>query len=164
MGWQLCRNRDLCKAMRSGVHCVAFSPDGTKFASGSDDKTIQLWDSQTFTPLANRFGDISRVSGVLHFPPIVPRLHQDQQTTRFDCGTQRVVLQSASRSRGIQTSSLHLRFYLMAHNLCRVHRTRQIRLWNTVTGAAFGEPSQHSEYVTCVAISQRWQVYCVRFI
>jgi len=27
------------------VESVAFSPDGTKIVSGSDDKTIKVWDS-----------------------------------------------------------------------------------------------------------------------
>ena len=29
------------------VHSVAFSPDGTKIISGSDDKTIRVWDAST---------------------------------------------------------------------------------------------------------------------
>ena len=40
---------------RGGVYCIAFSPDGTKFASGGDDGTIQLWDSRTFTASGNCF-------------------------------------------------------------------------------------------------------------
>ncbi len=31
-------------AHRSYVTSVAFSPDGTKIVSGSDDKTIKVWD------------------------------------------------------------------------------------------------------------------------
>ncbi len=33
------------KAHSYGVMAVAFSPDGTKIVSGSDDKTIKVWDS-----------------------------------------------------------------------------------------------------------------------
>ena len=36
------------------VHSVAFSPDGTKIVSGSDDKTIKVWDSGAPKPSKNR--------------------------------------------------------------------------------------------------------------
>ena len=32
-------------AHSSGIMSVAFSPDGTKIASGSNDGTIKVWDS-----------------------------------------------------------------------------------------------------------------------
>ncbi len=32
-------------AHSGGVNTVAFSPDGTKIVSGSDDETIKVWDS-----------------------------------------------------------------------------------------------------------------------
>jgi WD40 repeat protein len=33
------------KAHKSTVNSVAFSPDGTKIVSGSNDGTIKVWDS-----------------------------------------------------------------------------------------------------------------------
>ena len=35
------------------VHTVAFSPDGRHIVSGSDDRTIQLWDAQTGSKVGN---------------------------------------------------------------------------------------------------------------
>jgi WD40 repeat protein len=37
-------------AHSGGVWSVAFSPDGTKIVSGSDDKTIKVWDSGALLP------------------------------------------------------------------------------------------------------------------
>ena len=38
------------------INSVAFSPDGTKIVSGSDDKTIKVWDAVSFNLLDSRPG------------------------------------------------------------------------------------------------------------
>ncbi len=37
-------------AHRGMIFSVAFSPDGTKIVSGSEDKTIKVWDSGALQP------------------------------------------------------------------------------------------------------------------
>ena len=49
----------------SYVRAVAFSPDGTRLASGSDDKTVKVWDASTgeaVQTLQGHSGDVSAVT------------------------------------------------------------------------------------------------------
>jgi WD40 repeat protein len=50
------------------VHSVAFSPDGTRIASGSDDKTVRLWDAASGDLLATLAGHEARVLSVAFSP------------------------------------------------------------------------------------------------
>ena len=40
---------------------VAFSPDGTRIVTGSEDKTAKVWDARTGTPLLELKGHTDRV-------------------------------------------------------------------------------------------------------
>ncbi len=50
------------------VWSVAFSPDGQMLASGSDDKTIKLWDLQTGLEIATLSGHDSYVQSLAFSP------------------------------------------------------------------------------------------------
>jgi WD40 repeat protein len=50
------------------VTSIAFSPDGEMLASGSDDKTIKLWDLQTGQEIVTLYGHSSYVESVAFSP------------------------------------------------------------------------------------------------
>src|SRR5258708_10261472 len=50
------------------VYSVAFSPDGKMLASGSEDKTIKLWDVTTGKERATLKGHTGRVMSVVFTP------------------------------------------------------------------------------------------------
>jgi WD40 repeat protein len=52
----------------SYIFSVAFSPDGKQVASGSNDKTVRLWDAVTGAPLQTLEGHSSPVSSVAFSP------------------------------------------------------------------------------------------------
>jgi WD40 repeat protein len=60
-----------------GVWSVAFSPDGKQVVSGSDDKTVRLWDAATGAALQTLEGHSGAVSSVAFSPnsKCIPTLH-----------------------------------------------------------------------------------------
>ena len=52
----------------ASVYSVAYSPDGRVIASGSDDKTIKLWDAATGKQLRSLAGHTARVNSVAFSP------------------------------------------------------------------------------------------------
>jgi WD40 repeat protein len=50
------------------VNSVAFSPDGTRIATGSDDRTARVWDAQTGTPLLELEGHRGQVKSASFSP------------------------------------------------------------------------------------------------
>ena len=47
---------------------MAFSPDGTRIVTGSDDRTAKVWDARTGTPLLELKGHTSLVTSVAFSP------------------------------------------------------------------------------------------------
>ncbi len=54
----------LCEGHAARVWCVAFSPDGKRLASGSDDHSVRVWDAATGQPLHTLWGHKGPVFGV----------------------------------------------------------------------------------------------------
>lgn len=58
------QGRSICKGHTHWVRSIAFSPDGQRFASGSEDQTIRIWDIKTGKFFSTLEGHSSSVRSV----------------------------------------------------------------------------------------------------
>jgi WD40 repeat protein/transcriptional regulator with XRE-family HTH domain len=138
------------------VWTIAFSPDGQRLASGSDDQTIRLWNAQDGTCLTVLQGHTGGVTSV--------RFSPDGQMLASASEDASIRLWSIAHGTTLKTLQGHSRwvravtFSPDGQTLASGSEDRTIRLWEVETGTCRKTLQGHTGWITSLSFSPDGQM------
>ncbi|KAH8818586.1 WD40-repeat-containing domain protein [Flagelloscypha sp. PMI_526] len=137
--------------VKSVVHSVTFSPDGGRIASGSDDETVHIWDSESGRKLRQLKGHTGPIRSVA-FSPNAMRIisGSDDKTIRvwnYESGTEIRKLHGHTdliRTISFAPNGLHI---------ASGSDDETIRVWESESGNELRQLNGHAGYILSLAFS-----------
>ncbi|MBF0296098.1 MAG: pentapeptide repeat-containing protein [Magnetococcales bacterium] len=135
----------------SGIQAAAFSPDGATLLSGSDDKTLKLWDARTGECLLTCKGHQSYVLSVAFSPDGATLLSgsNDKTLKLWDARTGECL----RTCQGHQASVRSVAFSPDGATLLSGSHDDTLKLWDARTGECLRTCQGHQDVVLSVAFS-----------
>ncbi|AFY41738.1 serine/threonine-protein kinase [Nostoc sp. PCC 7107] len=135
----------------SDVNSVAFAPNGQILASGSDDKTIKLWNLGTGTELQTLKGHLKWIWAIAFHPDgkILASGSADKTIKLWNLATTEEIRTLTGHTDGVATVA----FSPDGQTLASGSLDKTIKLWNLTTGKLIRTFRGHSQAVATIAFS-----------
>ncbi len=136
---------------KGAVRCLAYTPDGHRLITGSDDHTIRVWNADTGQPLFNITGHSSAVRSLA--------VKSDGSTLVSGSDDKTIKVWNLGSGQELHTLTGH-RSYLNAvaispdgQLIASASADQTVKLWNLATGQEVRTLSGHTSYVNAVVFS-----------
>ncbi|WP_413803701.1 hypothetical protein [Streptomyces iranensis] len=133
------------------VNAVAYSPDGRTIATGSEDRTIKLWDARTHWPRGTLTGHTEGVSALAFSRDgrTLASGGNDRTVRLWNLRTQRTTAILPGPTNSVMSVAVSADGHTVA-----AATGSAVRLWDARSGRVMADLTGHSAYVVAVAFSR----------